>query len=64
MTTRLRNGGVATVKMFNFVALDCFKPVLAHGVVVTACRQCCNTWTIRTSICRTALSAQVERHRA
>jgi len=30
-----RRGGVATVKMFNFVALDCFKPVLKRGVVVS-----------------------------
>jgi hypothetical protein len=30
-----RKGGVATVKMFNFVALDCFKPVLRRGVVVS-----------------------------
>jgi len=29
-------GGVAVVKMFNFVALDCFKPVLKRGVVVSA----------------------------
>lgn len=28
-------GGVAVVKMFNFVALDCFKPVLQRGVVVS-----------------------------
>ena len=31
-----RKGGVAVVKMFNFVALDCFKPVLRWGVVVPA----------------------------
>jgi hypothetical protein len=31
-----RSGGVALVKMFNFVALDCFKPVLQRGVVVSA----------------------------
>lgn len=30
-----RTGGVAVVKMFNFVALDCFKPVLMRGVVVS-----------------------------
>ena len=30
-----RKGGVAVVKMFNFVALDCFKPVLKRGVVVS-----------------------------
>ncbi len=30
-----REGGVAVVKMFNFVALDCFKPVLKRGVVVS-----------------------------
>jgi hypothetical protein len=30
-----RSGGVPTVKMFNFVALDCFKPVLKRGVVVS-----------------------------
>lgn len=30
-----RTGGVAVVKMFNFVALDCFKPVLKRGVVVS-----------------------------
>jgi hypothetical protein len=30
-----RMGGVAVVKMFNFVALDCFKPVLMRGVVVS-----------------------------
>lgn len=30
-----RIGGVAVVKMFNFVALDCFKPVLKRGVVVS-----------------------------
>ena len=29
-------GGVARLKMFNFVALDCFRPVLQHGVVVSA----------------------------
>lgn len=28
--------GVATVKMFNFVAQDCYRPVLEHGVVLTA----------------------------
>ncbi len=31
-----RKGGVAVVKMFNFVALDCFKPVLRRGVVVSS----------------------------
>ncbi len=31
-----RKGGVAVVKMFNFVALDCFKPVLKRGVVVSS----------------------------
>lgn len=30
-----RRGGLATVKMFNFVALDCFRPVLQRGVVVS-----------------------------
>lgn len=28
--------GVARVKMFNFVARDCFLPVLQHGVIVSA----------------------------
>ncbi len=31
-----RAGGVATVKMFNFVALDCCQSVLDHGVIVPA----------------------------
>lgn len=31
-----RSGGVATVKMFNFVALDCCQSVLDHGVIVPA----------------------------
>ena len=31
-----RRGGVATVKMFNFVAQDCFGPVLRQGVIVPA----------------------------
>jgi hypothetical protein len=30
-----RTGGVAKVKMFNFVAQDCFPAVLAHGVIVS-----------------------------
>jgi hypothetical protein len=30
-----RKGGVVVVKMFNFVALNCFKPVLRRGVVVS-----------------------------
>lgn len=30
-----RRGGVVQVKMFNFVALDCFGPVLRRGVVVS-----------------------------
>ena len=28
-------GGVAVVKMFNFVARDCFRPVLERGVIVS-----------------------------
>ncbi len=31
-----KHAGIATVKMFNFVAQDCYRPVLAHGVVLTA----------------------------
>lgn len=31
-----KHGGVATVKMFNFVAKDCFRPVLEQGVIVAA----------------------------
>ena len=30
------SGGVATVKLFNFVARDCFPSVLRHGVIVPA----------------------------
>ncbi|NLW82752.1 MAG: hypothetical protein GXY42_13940 [Desulfovibrionales bacterium] len=33
---RAHSGGVATLKMFNFVATDCFRPILGQGVVVRA----------------------------